>query len=306
MIESSVRIALIGCGDSTARYQNVENRLLDASFTLVSESLESALAKHDDEFDALIIQTSLPEREVLIRMAADAGKHMIVQGPFCTSSTETLNLVNYCSEAKVSIATSGSLHFSPANQKIMKAKMDEQFDTIGEPGVLRVHRWQNGDADLYEKIYLDIDLASSFFSSMPSEICVMGKVNADTGNPDYLQVHFGYDSGAMAVFNFSRSLPAGQDYDSLSLIGSRGAIYCDDHRNTHLLYKGGNPAALISSTENLRLINELNAFVNAIHHPAQEESSADFYCSHLVLEAIMKSFESGQVAHLKGASYELI
>jgi hypothetical protein len=48
----------------------------------------------------------------------------------------------------------------------------------------------------------------------------------------------------MALLDFAAALPPGDGYGALSVIGSTGAAYFDDHHNTQLLYGGGHPAAL--------------------------------------------------------------
>ena len=108
----------------------------------------------------------------------------------------------------------------------------------------------------------------------------------------------------MAVLDFSDRLPVGRGYDSLSLVGSSGAAYSDDHHNTHLLFAGGNPVALIDDCGD-GLLHEVQAFVDAVGGevlpPTGDEA---ILAAHRVLEAIGRSSESAQVLHERGGTYE--
>ncbi|MCP4903899.1 MAG: hypothetical protein GY910_02880 [bacterium] len=108
----------------------------------------------------------------------------------------------------------------------------------------------------------------------------------------------------MAVLDFSDRLPEGQGYDSLSMIGSSGAAYSDDHHNTHLLFAGGNPAALIDDCGE-GLVHEVQGFVEAV--TGEETPGIDsevILTVHRVLEAIGRSSESAGVLHDRGGTYE--
>jgi hypothetical protein len=108
----------------------------------------------------------------------------------------------------------------------------------------------------------------------------------------------------MAVLDFSERLPAGQAYHSLSLIGSAGAAYADDHHNTHLLFAETNPTALISDSGNGRL-HELQTFVDRV---AQRDSpsfdSDTILAVHRVINAVERSIELRQVVQESGGDYE--
>ena len=99
-------------------------------------------------------------------------------------------------------------------------------------------------------------------------------------------------------------LPAGQGYDSLSLIGSRGAAYSDDHHNSHLLFTGGHPSALIDDSGD-GLLFEVQGFVDAVAgEEAPAINSEAILAVHRVLEAIGRSSESAEVLHERGGTYE--
>ena len=105
--------------------------------------------------------------------------------------------------------------------------------------------------------------------------------------------------------DFSASLPSGEGYDSLSLIGSCGAAYADDHRNTHLLYGGGDPSTLISGEGNSHVCREIQTFVDAVReNQPPPVGEAECRATHQVIGAVAQSLEAGRVLSDQGGSYE--
>ena len=68
----------------------------------------------------------------------------------------------------------------------------------------------------------------------------------------------------MAMIDFSSSLPAGEGYRSLSLIGSRGAAYADDQRDRNLLFRGDAPRATAPDSDFSALQPMIEDFVSAV------------------------------------------
>jgi predicted dehydrogenase len=105
------------------------------------------------------------------------------------------------------------------------------------------------------------------------------------------------------MIDVAGSLPAGGDYFSLSMIGSTGAAYADDHHNMNLLYSGGQPSALRASQGRADLAGQLQEFVDAIgeQRPAAvtlEEATRAI----AVTEQIIESANSSQVIERKEGS----
>jgi predicted dehydrogenase len=268
------------------------------------------LDEHDAEFDAVVIRLPLAEREGAIRQAAGAGKHILVKAPCAATVAATEAIIDQCAEARVCLAISDTLRFHPSSQTIMGRLADGK---LGTPGLLRVHRWRPSraaaPATLSEHVFADVDLALCLFGESPNSVYAIGRAAADppvgnTAMPDYLQVHIGFPAGGMAILDFTTALPSGQHYDSLSLIGSNGAAYADDHQNTHLLYGGGHPAALVSAPGHLHIVREHQAFVDAILDQTPPPAGGEDCRKGLQLvDAILQSLESGQVWQAKGASH---
>ena len=327
MSASLIRLALVGCSGNTSVYRDITTRLSHACFTVVAEkdaklgravadavgasvlvdSLETAVEQHNGEFDAVVIHVPHTQRSTVVELAAAARKHVHVDGPVSGSLQGAEETIEACAQAGVCVTIGQTLRFTPSSQTIMNHLSNGK---LGDPGLLRVHRWRGMDngprPPLVDTLFGDVDLAMVLFDARPSDVYAIGRVGHDAAAAmDYIQVHFGFSSGGMAILDFSDTLPAGRGYESLSLIGSSGAAYADDHHNTHLLFRGGNPAALISDQGHGHRILEFQAFVDSIIEGGQPTvSGADCLAVHQVIDAIGRSIESGQSLHDRGGRYE--
>ena len=134
---------------------------------------------------------------------------------------------------------------------------------LGQPGLLRIHHWLTSDTPIATATFPQIDLAHWLFASPPASVHTLAR-------PGYLQLHLGFAGSGMALIDIATARPGDADYYSLHLIGSEGAAYADDHRNTHLLFDTGNPTALVHHQNfTLATTNMLAAFVAAVenNHP---------------------------------------
>ena len=138
--------------------------------------------------------------------------------------------------------------FSPQAQSIRSSLDDGQ---LGTPGLLRLHHWRPGAITMDTQIAA-IDLALWLFDATPDAT----HHAASAGNRLF---HLGFPGGGMAMIDFCSTPDEGEGYHSLSLIGSRGAAYADDHRNRNLIFTGGAANA------------ELPGYTNAFIQPMLED-----------------------------------
>jgi len=325
MSHSSIRLAVIGCPGNTALWRDIALRLRDACFTvvvdndsalgksvanaigasLVVDSLETALKMHSEEFDAVIVSRSLSIRPEITQLAVGARKHLMVDAPVSGLLSEIETVIDACTRKGVCFAIGGTLRLTPTIQ-VIKGRLAS--GKLGHPSLLRVHRWRSFTNDkrplLAETLFADVDVAVWLFDAKPTEVYALARGGGIGTTPDYVQVHFGFPSGAMALLDFSSTHPEGKGYDSLSLIGSSGAAYADDHNNTHLLFKGGNPEALISDQGKGHLVLEIQGFVDAITGQTDAPvGGKDCLAVHQVLDAIERSLREKRVIHEQKGMY---
>jgi len=289
--DSLVRLALIGPAAVTTLSAKMLERVRKARVAAVAESMNEALCDQD-QFDAVILHSFSDARR-----AAKLGKHLLVNARSIPSIEEAGSLIESCRAGGAICALSELPRHASASRAILDRLASGK---LGVPGLLRVHRWQSpSECSLSSMIFGDVDLALHLFHAVPTDIYAVGHVDHS-----YLQVHLAFPGGGMALLDFSRRLPPGRAYDSLSLIGSRGAAYADDHQNTHLLFQGGDPAALIQHSGNGRLV-EFQEFVDCVARGSSPAVNRDVIATvHRVTAAIGGSLEASQVLHERGGQYE--
>ena len=124
--------------------------------------------------------------------------------------------------------------------------------------------------------------------------------------PDYVQVHLGFEGDGMSVIDYSASLPPGPGYHFLSMIGSKGAAYADDHHNVNLVYGDGGTRALGPGQGVGHILAQLQEFVDAVSEDRDAAmTGVDGRSAILVAEAATESLCSGRTARLAGGQYGL-
>ena len=318
------RLALIGCGENATSYTAVTPRLANVVFVAVvdpepdvaqriadslgasitASSLDDLLDQHLDAFDAVLILESSDSRVSLAMRSAETGKHVSVASPLAPSAQTAEDIINACRSANVRLMVSNSLRFMPSQQEVKAALTDGK---LGEPGLLRMHRWTKSTAHhdansiMMRQTVDGIDLAIWLFDEIPTEVYAVSC-------PSYVQVHLGFADGGMALIDDAQTLPDGDGYFSLSLIGSTGAAYADDHHNRNLLFRGGDPSAIeTDDLGSLHLTAQLEEFVAAIEEQREPAANGtDSQAALQVAEAAVASLQSQQALRLIGGTYELV
>ena len=202
----------------------------------------------------LALQLSNQEQEFLSAASwihdikiVDSNKNpdAIVTDDLClTSSGKPILLYNsLLSENTNNIVPAFPKRFSP---ETITLKQSLDAGELGQLGLLRMHLWDQKETDGLQEMVHAIDLALWFFGDIPEHI--HGTASIENG-VKCLLVHLGFKCGGMALIDFTNSLPDGDNYESLCLIGSKGAAYADDHRNRNLFFNGGAPEAKCPDTK---------------------------------------------------------
>ena len=314
-----VRIALIGCNHAAVDYGQIARRLRGAGFTaavdsrpkpetlavsLWAESFEELLRDHADAFDAVVIRRPTGSPGSVAARAAEAGKHVLLEMPLLLRVPPGDATVAAYRSAGVTFMLSQVTRFLPS---VAEVKSCLTSGVLGSPGLLRIHDWQPSDperadttADVFQAVLPDVDLANWIFDALPTEVYAAGRRSVG-----YVQVHLGYTGGGMALVDHSTMLPPGSGYFSLSVFGSAGAAYADDHHNMHLLYDGGCPTALPAGRGRLHHLAEVQEFVDAIETGRPPAITADDgHKAVQVVRAAGRSLASGRAMRLIGSCYE--
>lgn len=160
----------------------------------------------------------ITDSEELAVAAADAGQWMLLANPF-GAAQQTQERLLYSGRSMPGQV----LRFQPS---ITQVKQALDAGKLGDPGLLRIHYW-GLEAGSEAALAGQLDLALWMFGGMPTELYAIER-------SDYRQVHLGFEGGGMAMIDLDASAKSGSGYYALSVIGSSGAAYADDHHNMHL------------------------------------------------------------------------
>ncbi len=263
----------------------------------VEVSAEAALP----DVDAAWIVGPVAERAACAARTAQSGKPVLVEMPAAESFADLEQTIQECAAAGVKLMVASPLRFRPSIAAV-KSALDS--GKLGQTALLRAHSWQprtNEPAgDLGPTVVQYLDLAVWMFGSRPTEIFSLGRapVAHDRGWPEYMQIHLGFPQGGMALLTFSEGLPEGDDYESLSVVGSSGAVYADDHYQTQLLYRGQQPLAVKAPEELMTTTAVLREFVAMVTQNREPNGSgADARTALQLAAAAHHSLLAGQPVH---------
>ena len=336
--KNMIRLALLGC-DNAAGYEAAISRLRSVRFVAcVDDEIERAhraatalgastvlgrfdelLERHSDTFDAVLVDSFGPRRGTWTEQAARAGMHLLVRSPLASSRPEADRLIAAASSAGVCLMSGQARRFLPSSEAVKAAITSGK---LGVPGLLRIHLWEPFDrgrrqADRrgaedavmeLEPLVGGIDLANWLFQTVPQKVFALGRSSSGPRPAfEYVQVHLGFPEGGMAMIDCTVSLPAGEGYFSLSMIGSAGAAYADDQHNVNLQFGGGPPKAVKVGQGQAHLTALIEEFACAVREQrAPAITGADGREAVQVAQAVVESIHSGRAARRKGDDYELV
>ena len=256
------RLAING---AEADRRALDGRLAGATLTPNQSQGDAPL-----DCDAVLWLSSTAADGDLIRRALAAGKHVLLTGPSWLSGTDLDDLTTAAQQGGARLAVENPDRHLPSRRAIR-----QQLDggRLGAPGLIRAHRWLSAAAassDLLPgqaggeggptppaALVQDIDAALWLMGKAPELVYAVQGDGA-------LQVHLGFLGGGMAMLDYADCLPEGDGYSSLSVIGSTGAAYADDHQNVQLLYRGGSPAAVHVGERAAQLAALAQTFITAL------------------------------------------
>ncbi len=266
-----LRIALIGCGAKADPYVTAARHLPDLEITAVADldsdrairgarsagihvrgaSLGGLLHTAPEAFDAVIVTTPPATRASLVQQAARAGKHVLVEPPLAAGAEEAERVTAAARAAGVRLMPAHADRFR-GDGRAVKASLDQ--GELGRAGLLRIHHWfpaSEEGGNVFPRVLAALDLALWVFDGLPTHVHASARPSgaATLSEAEYLQIHLGFEGGGMALIDVARTLPAGDGYRSLALIGSLGAAHADDHHNVQLLYGGGRAQAVLTEAD---------------------------------------------------------
>jgi predicted dehydrogenase len=267
----------------------------------------NTIAAAPEEYDAVVFAGhGVPDGSVVARMLAEK-RHVLLAGESCVSGDELCSLSTAAQRVGVQFGVLNPDRYLPSRQFI---RQHLDAGKLGDVGLVRVHRWQSptavgpvGSREPIEALARDLDM-TAWLVGRPAErvFAVERSTDAATvGAGRFVQVHFGFPGGAMALMDYSDRLPVGDGYESLSVIGTAGAAYADDHQNMQLIYRGGRPQAVRTDESARQLAAIVQEFVDALGAGRDLTPTVAAWQTVLgVVAAVRRSIESRQAVLLEG------
>ena len=302
-----IRLALISESGAAEAYGAIRTRLHSASWAVfaplndndspagqalgqatTTKSTEALFTEQANDFDAVVIDANPSQAASLAKAATTLGKPTLVG--------QLPGGLDVLGQAEALLMPAHTWRFLPSIQAV---KRSIDAGKLGEPCLLRIHRWlppESTPESIAERILPDTDLACWMFGGAPEKVWTL----QSAANPDYIQFHLGFANDGMAMIDIAGSLPAGDGYFSLSMIGGTGAAYADDHHNMNLLYSGGQPNALRTNQGHADLTGQLQEFVDAIGEQREAAVTlADSSRAAAVAAQVIESAQTKQVTEGK-------
>jgi len=250
-----------------------------------------ALAASLNDCEA-VMHVGWPGPEAIERSLA-AGTHVLVADP-CPARESVETLFDSARKAGVQFCVVNPDRYLASRQLIRK----QLSGPLGEPGLLRLHRWEptsTHPTDLPAAILRDLDLSLWLMDRRPDRVFAIEQKHPDSAGR-CVQVHLGFPGGGMALLDFNNRLPAGDGYQSLSVIAASGAAYADDHQNMQLVYRGGSPEAARTEERSGQLAAIAQEFVDSLrgNRDLMTTNAAGWRNVSAVADAVKQSLASGQ------------
>ncbi|HZZ81132.1 MAG TPA: hypothetical protein VFE62_21700 [Gemmataceae bacterium] len=240
----------------------------------VAARLRGAMVRVAAESAAILLLGDPPAPRSVVECHLRDGKNVVITpGPALTSQLlddPRLRVVN-------------PDRYLPSRQLIR-----QQLDAgkLGDPGLLRLHCWQPAARDATAALLRNLDLACWYFGKPPDLVYAVGA--------SALQIHLGFPGGGMALLDLVHDLPATDAYHALSLIGSHGAAYADDHANMQILYRR-------EAVEAIHAGEGIAAWTALVQHYVDGGADASSWRDVLrVADVVRESLASKQAVALKG------
>ena len=296
-----VRLAIVTDTEQGDRLAALVPRIAGAEVLVRAATVGQLLAGEMANVDAVVLLSGANVDEC--QQLAGAGKHLLVSLNSHLSTQAIQALSDHCQQQGVCLMAAGTDRLLPGLQATWPSLAAGE---LGEPGLVRLHRWSTTDLpglSLTDDLLRDLDLVLNVFQALPTEVYAVTRSVLGSADPDYLQVHLGFDGGGMALIDRSSTLPPGDGYFSFSVIGSDGAIYADDHLNKQLVFRGQHPVAVGTDSEDLTAVADLQEFCQAIEQQrAARVSGADWLAAAKIAELVRESIACGSAVSVAGGS----
>lgn len=294
-----IRLAMSGMDETTCHEVSLRLRdVLIAPFD--ANSIDHVPA---DACDAVAIVGATTPGLAEVEQYIASGKHVLLATDTRLLRDQIELFARTARKTKAHLSVVNPDHALPSRQLI---RQQIASGKLGEVGLVRIHRWEPNVTEcvpdrkrLPGPLVRDLELAMWLFDKSPNAVYAIEHTAADPAaeSGSLVQAHLGFPTGGMALITYSNRLPLGDGYQSLSVIGSTGAAYADDHQDRQLIFAGGVPLA-VRGSEGITLAPLVQEFVDALREERDLSASLSAWTrAWNVADAVERSLESRQAIH---------
>lgn len=259
-----IRLAVFGLSERLI--EDVARRVHRAHVMRISEQPRDLPQYSLTNFDAVAFLGQLSPEAADVERMIGRGKHILLATDSILSAEGIQDLVDLGAKAGVRVIVMNPDRLLPSRQLIYDELRSEKF---GAPGLIRLHRWQPASprtlgSQLPAPLVRDLDLVLWLLNQAPNVVLGVEQFHPDMRPNGAIHVHLGFSDGGMALVDYVDCLPSGDGYQSLSVIGSKGALYSDDQSNCQLNFGGGTPRAHLADEGILSLAGSIQQFVDGL------------------------------------------
>lgn len=287
-------LRLVVIGGQDLRWQEIGRRLRGVELETVHDATPGLDSLQ--RFDAVALLDASPIDDVAIQNCLRAGKHVLLSADYRVSKELLQSAGEAARPASVHLAVANPDRYLPSRQLIR-----QQLDAgkLGEPGLIRLHHWEparanpHGAPGALAKPLRDLDLVLWLMGKPPNLVYAVERAG--------IHLHLGFPGGRMALMDHTDRLPSDSAYCSLSIIGSAGAAYADDHQNLQLVYRQGAHAVIGTDESALAWSALLQDFIEAV--TAGRRDDRDVTAWHNVLavsDSVQLSLRTGEAVVPEG------
>jgi predicted dehydrogenase len=191
----------------------------------VIADLDALLA--DPELDAVIVATPPRTHHPIVRAALEAGKHVLVEKPLATSSSDAVDLVELAAERGLLLMPGHTFVYSPAVTKVRDLIRD---DVIGEVYFVTSSRMNLGkyqvDGVVCDLAPHDLSILLYWLDRPVVEVAASGRSVFQEGVPEAAFLTLTFAGGATANIQISWLSP--RKIREMVVVGSRRMVQYDD------------------------------------------------------------------------------
>ena len=182
----------------------------------------------DDSIDAVVIATPTCTHGALTRAALEAGKHVLVEKPLCTSRIEARELASRAEAADLVLMVGHVFLFNEGIIKLRRIIAAEELGRIHYLDAVRTNLGPvRGDVNaLYDLGTHDISIFSYLLGAAPVEVAAHGACITQDSVEDVCFATLRYPDGALGHIHVSWLNP--RKVRTITVVGQRKMAHWDD------------------------------------------------------------------------------